>query len=241
MNTALSLDQRVARDAQVARYAPLVQRVAQRIIARLPANIELGDLLQAGMMGLMDALNNQPEGEGAGFAAYAGARIRGAILDELRAQDWLPRRARAKEQSIAKAIARLEQKKARPPSDEEIAQELGWSLSAYHAAVASGGNQLLYLEDLAEGHDAYAGRYLRDEQASAEAILSSAEFARDLEAGITQLPEKEQLVLALYYQEDLTLKEVGEVLDISESRVSQLLRQATLRLRSMLLEWSDAS
>lgn len=240
MSTGMAVDRRVLRSAQVARYTPLVQRIAQRIRARLPANIDVADLMQAGLLGLMDALDSQSGEEGEAFIHYASMRIRGSILDELRAQDWLPRRARAKEQSIGKAMARLEQSLGHPPSDEEIAQELGWTLSAYQTALRESGGQILYLEDLATDNDAFVGRYLRDATEDMQAVLASEEFTRDLQRGIGTLPEKEQLVLALYYQEELTLKEIGNVLEVSESRVSQIMRQAILRLRATLGEWCDA-
>ncbi|WP_298169116.1 RNA polymerase sigma factor FliA [Acidithiobacillus sp.] len=239
MSAGIAMDRIAELSAQVARYTPLVQRIAQRICARLPANIELADLLQTGLLGLMDALESQSGDDSEAFIAYASTRIRGSILDELRAQDWLPRRARAKEQSIRKAMSRLEQRLGRAPEEEEIAEELGWTLGAYQTAVREGGGQMLYLEDLATDNEAFVGRYLRDASADIQSVLASTEFARDLQSGISTLPEREQLVLALYYQDELTLKEIGSVLEVSESRVSQIMRQAVLRLRSSLGDWCD--
>ncbi len=235
----MAVDRMVQRSAQVARYVPLVQRIAQRIRARLPANVDVADLVQAGLLGLMDALDSQSGDESDAFISYASMRIRGSILDELRAQDWLPRRARAKEQSIGRAMARLEQHLGHPPSDEEIAKDLGWTMSAYQAALRESGGQILYLEDLAADNDAFVGRYLRDAADDIQAVLVSEEFSRDLQRGIGTLPEKEQLVLALYYQDELTLKEIGSILEVSESRVSQIMRQAVLRLRTTLGDWRD--
>ncbi|MBE7562891.1 RNA polymerase sigma factor FliA [Acidithiobacillus sp. HP-6] len=240
MSARRAADPSVAMSADVARFAPLVQRIAQRVWARLPANIELADLVQAGLIGLMDALSGQENSAGEAFVAYASLRIRGSIMDELRNQDWLPRRARAKEQSIRKAITRLEQQLGRAPEEEEVAAALGWNLKTYQSALQDTGGQIVYLEDLSADQDVFAGRYLRDKTPDMTAILGSAEFARDLQGGIKSLPEREQQVLALYYQEELTLKEIGIVLEVTESRVSQIMRQAILRLRSNLGDWNDA-
>jgi RNA polymerase sigma factor for flagellar operon FliA len=225
--------------AEVARFTPLVQRIAQRLRAKLPAHIDVADLVQAGMLGLMDAIASQGNTAGDAFVTYASMRIRGSILDELRNQDWLPRRARAKEQSIRKAINHLEQRLGRPPDEDEIAAELGWDLKAYQSALQDTAGQILYLEDLSADNDSFIGRYLCDGAADIQSVLASAQFTRDLQSGIRHLPEREQLVLALYYQDDLTLKEIGSVLDVSESRVSQIMRQAIVRLRSSLGDWDD--
>ncbi|WP_348550755.1 RNA polymerase sigma factor FliA [Acidithiobacillus sp.] len=228
------------RSAQVAEYLPLVQRIAQRLRARLPASVDLGDLVQAGLMGLLDALEQKEDSVNeTAFQSYAGIRIRGAMLDELREQDWLPRRARQREQKIAKAMTHLEQQLGRPASEEELAQSLGWSLMEYQEAIREGGGQLLYLEDLASESEGFVAQYLRDTSADLPGLLSAQHFQQDLQRAIGQLPEREQLVMALYYQEDLTLREVGKVLDLTESRVSQILRQAVLRLRSSLLDWQE--
>ncbi|MCE5393853.1 MAG: RNA polymerase sigma factor FliA [Acidithiobacillus sp.] len=228
------------RSAQVARYLPLVQRIAQRLRVRLPANVDIGDLIQAGLMGLMNALEQwESEQSENAFLGYASIRIRGAMLDELRAQDWLPRRARQKEQSIAKVMSRLEQALGRAASEEEIAAALGWSLQELQEALRDGGGQLLYLEDLGADNDAFVNQYLRADQEDISTLVGAAEFQRDLEQSILRLPERERLVLALYYQEELTLREIGQVLDLTESRVSQILRQAVLRLRSSLIKWQE--
>jgi len=228
-------DQDPDRSAQVARYVPLVQRIAQRLRARLPANVDLGDLIQAGLIGLLDVLEQYPEPDDSeAFLRHATLRIRGSMLDELREQDWLPRRARAKEQQLSRTMAQLEQQLGRPPSDQEVAKALGWDLEEYQKTVADSGGQLLYLEDLATDNDAFVGQYLRDRGADICEILGSAEFDRHLQTAIARLPEREQLVLSLYYREELTLREIGDVLEVTESRVSQILRQAILRLRASL-------
>ncbi|MFA7495968.1 MAG: RNA polymerase sigma factor FliA [Acidithiobacillus sp.] len=239
MNAFRATDQRVMMSAEVARFTPLVQRIAQRLRAKLPAHIDVADLVQAGMLGLMDAIASQGNTAGDAFVTYASMRIRGSILDELRNQDWLPRRARAKEQSIRKAINHLEQRLGRPPDEDEIAAELGWDLKTYQSALQDTAGQILYLEDLSADNDSFIGRYLCDGAADIQSVLASAQFTRDLQSGIRYLPEREQLVLALYYQDDLTLKEIGSVLEVSESRVSQIMRQAIVRLRSSLGDWED--
>ncbi|MGC8467652.1 MAG: RNA polymerase sigma factor FliA [Acidithiobacillus sp.] len=228
-------DQDPHRSAQVARYVPLVQRIAQRLRARLPANVDLGDLIQAGLIGLLDVLEQYPEPDDSeSFMRYATLRIRGSMLDELREQDWLPRRARAKEQQVSRTMAQLEQELGRPPSDQEVARSLGWDLDDYQKTIADSGGQLMYLEDLATDNDAFVGQYLRDHGADISEVLGSVEFDRYLQAAIARLPEREQLVLSLYYREELTLREIGDVLEVTESRVSQILRQAVLRLRAAM-------
>jgi RNA polymerase sigma factor for flagellar operon FliA len=228
------------RSARVAEYLPLVQRIAQRLRARLPASVDVGDLVQAGLIGLLDALEQQESSANeTAFQAYASIRIRGAMMDELRNQDWLPRRARQKEQQITKAMAQLEQQLGHPPSEEEVATTLGWDLREYQEALRDTGGQLLYLEDLSADNASFAGTYLRDEGEDLPTLLGAAHFQRDLNDAISKLPEREKLVLALYYQEDLTLKEIGQVIDLTESRVSQILRQAVLRLRGSLVDWQE--
>ncbi|MEY2341089.1 RNA polymerase sigma factor FliA [Acidithiobacillus sp. IBUN Pt1247-S3] len=228
------------RSAQVAEYLPLVQRIAQRLRARLPPSVDLNDLVQAGLMGLLDALEQRENSiNETAFQSYAAIRIRGAMLDELREQDWLPRRARQREQKIAKVMARLEQQLGRAATEEELAQDLGWTLSEYQEALREGGGQLLYLEDLSNENESFVAQHLRDTGEDLPGLLSAQYFQRDLVQAIAQLPEREQLVMALYYQEDLTLREIGKVLDLTESRVSQILRQAVLRLRSSLIDWRE--
>ncbi len=224
-----------SREQRLGRHLPLVRRIASQMAAQLPASVDIADLEQAGMIGLWDALERGHEQAPAQFGAYAAIRIRGAIYDELRRQDWLPRRSRAQERSIHRTMQLLTQSLGRPPEDWEIAADLGWSLEQYHATLAQTSLQLLSLDDLGpgEGHD-FADVHADASIAQPEQALEDGQLERDLQAAIAGLPERERLVLSLYYQEDLQLKEIGEVLGVSESRISQLMKQAVMRLRTTL-------
>ena len=223
------------REERLAKHLPMVRRIAGQMAAQLPASVDFSDLEQAGMIGLWDALDRGEMQSPAQFGSYAAIRIRGAIYDELRKLDWLPRRSRAKERQIERAEQLLTQRLGRPPDDGEIAAHLGWELAEYHDALAETSMQLVYLEDLShdDGGD-YADRQADDGTLLPEDLLQSAELERDLQAAIGELPEREKLVLSLYYQEDLQLKAIGRVLEVSESRVSQLMKQAVMRLRARL-------
>ena len=229
------------REQRLGRHLPLVRRIAAQMAAQLPASVDIADLEQAGMIGLWDALERGQHQAAAQFGAYAAIRIRGAIYDELRRQDWLPRRSRAQERAIHKAMQALTQSLGRPPEDWEIARDLDWSLEHYHAALAQTSLQLVSLEDVgpADGRD-FAEQHADLSIAQPEQALQDGQLERDLQAAIARLPERERLILSLYYQEDLQLKEIGEVLEVSESRVSQLMKQAVMRLRASLRDHGAA-
>jgi len=222
-------------------YAPLVKFIAQKIALRLPANIELDDLLSAGIIGLMDAIDKYDPARDNKFKTYAEFRIRGAILDELRAQDWIPRSMREKAKNIERAFHRLEQRLGRTPSEEEAAKELGLNLDEFQAALHQCKSiSLLSLDEV--------GTFANGDKKSLLGILeagaatnplvqiSNSQLRDHLARAIQELPEKQRMVLSLYYYEDLNLKEIGEVLEVTESRVSQLHTQAVLRLRAKLKE-----
>ncbi|OIQ80033.1 RNA polymerase sigma factor FliA [mine drainage metagenome] len=224
-----------SREERLARHLPLVRRIAGQMAAQLPASVDLADLEQAGMIGLWDALERGQEQAAAQFGAYAAIRIRGAIYDELRRQDWLPRRSRVQERAIQKTMQALTQSLGRPPEDHEVAAALGWTLDAYQSALAQTSLQLLYLEDLAPGDGIeFTERHADASIAQPDAALQEEQLERDLRDAIQALPERERLILSLYYQEELQLKEIGQVLEVSESRVSQLMKQAVMRLRASL-------
>ena len=224
-----------SREERLARHLPLVRRIAGQMAAQLPASVDLADLEQAGMIGLWDALERGQEQAAAQFGAYAAIRIRGAIYDELRRQDWLPRRSRVQERAIQKTMQALTQSLGRPPEDHEVAAALGWTLDAYQSALAQTSLQLLYLEDLAPGDGIeFTERHADASIAEPDAALQEEQLERDLREAILALPERERLILSLYYQEELQLKEIGQVLEVSESRVSQLMKQAVMRLRASL-------
>lgn len=225
-----------SREERLAKHLPMVRRIAGQMAAQLPASVDFSDLEQAGMIGLWDALDRGEMQSPAQFATYAAIRIRGAIYDELRKLDWLPRRSRAKERQIERAEQLLTQRLGRHPIDAEIAAHLGWELAEYYDALAETSMQLVYLEDLTRDDDGGSAADRKADEASLlpEDLLQDAELERDLQAAIGDLPEREKLVLSLYYQEDLQLKDIGRVLEVSESRVSQLMKQAVMRLRARL-------
>lgn len=224
----------------VKQYAPLVRRLAHQMIAKLPANVELDDMIQAGMMGLMDALARYEEAQGTAFEVYATNRIRGAMLDELRANDWLPRSARKSQRDIENAIHRLEGKLKRAPTEAEIARELGVSLAEYQDMLNDArGAQLVYFDDLnGSGDDEdYLERHIAESGADPGEVLRDKRFRMAVVAAIEELPEREKLVLSLYYEQDMNLREIGAVLGVTESRVCQLHSQAVARLRAKLKHW----
>jgi RNA polymerase sigma factor for flagellar operon FliA len=224
----------------VRQYTPLVRRIAHQMIARLPANVEYDDMVQAGMMGLMDAICRYEESQGTQFEVYASQRVRGAMLDELRANDWLPRSARRSQRGIEAAIHRLEGKLQRAPHEAEIAGELGLTLDAYRAMLNEArGSQLVHLDDLGsfDDDDDYLERHFIAAGSEPSEQLRDKRFRHALVAAIEELPEREKLLMSLYYEQDLNLREIGSIMGITESRVCQLHAQAVARLRSKLKNW----
>ena len=221
---------------QVRQYLPLVRRLAQQMIARLPANVELDDMVQAGVMGLIDAVGRFEESQGVAFEAFAASRIRGAMLDELRAGDWLPRSARKSQREIEGAVHRLEGRLKRAPTESEIARELGVAIQDYQRMLNDArGAQLIHFDDLGpDGEDDYLERHIADEGGDPQALLQDKRFRLALARAIDDLPEREKLVMSLYYEQDMNLKEIGAVLGVTESRVCQLHSQAVARLRARL-------
>lgn len=216
-------------------YLPMVRRQALALQVRLPASIELDDLIQAGTVGLLEAMGRFNSGQGASFATFANQRIRGAMLDELRSRDWLPRSVRRSARAVDEAVRRLEQQLGRPPEETEIATELEMPLADYRRLLNdTNSGQLLPFEELmAEGGES------RLESRALESPFSrlvDQEKRQQLIQAIEALPEREKLLMALYYQEELNLKEIGAVLGVSESRVCQLHSQAVSRLRAKLYE-----
>lgn len=226
-------------------YAPLVRRLALQLIAKLPANVDLDDLIQAGMMGLLDAGTRYQDDQGAKFETYASQRIRGAMLDELRANDWVSRGLRQSSRSVAKAVHAQEQKLGRAPNEREIAQELQLPLEAYqHLLQEIHGCQLVYYEDFDrnEQENSFLDQQARGEGNAAgnsngplDQLLESGLRHRLVEA-IEAIPERERLLLSLYYEQELNLREIGAVLEVSQSRVCQLHSQVISRLRALLVE-----
>lgn len=224
---------KINQDGLIEQYLPVVRRQALALQVRLPASIELDDLIQAGMVGLLDALGRFDANAGATFATFASQRIRGAMIDELRSRDWLPRSVRRHARSVDASVQRLEQQLGRPPEEGEVAAALAMSLEDYRQLLGDINNgHLLPFEELMAGgtEPALAGE---ENETPFDELLDSQRRERLVEA-IEDLPEREKLVMALYYQEELNLKEIGAVLGVSESRVCQLHSQAVSRLRARL-------
>jgi RNA polymerase sigma factor for flagellar operon FliA len=228
------------RERLVLEYAPLIKYIAQKIAARLPANIELDDLMSSGVIGLMDAIEKYDSGRDNKFKTYAEFRIRGAILDELRAQDWVPRSVREKAKMLERCYAKIEQSKGRHATDEEVCAELNIDQEEFHDLL----NQvrsvsLLSYDDLssfskADKRSLHGYSESGPKSPTPFSEVNVASVKRLIAEAINDLPEKQRLVLSLYYYEDLNLKEIGRVLDVTESRVSQLHTQAILRLKAKL-------
>jgi RNA polymerase sigma factor for flagellar operon FliA len=224
----------------IRQYSPLVRRLAHQMIAKLPANVELDDLIQVGLIGLTDALSRFDVGQGVQFETFATQRIRGAMLDELRGSDWMSRGNRRQQRSIEAAVHKLEQKLGRAPQESEIAAEMGISLGEYQDMLSKvRGTQLVHLEDISgdEDGDDYLDRHVADEGGDPMSLLQDHRMRTALVAAIKNLPEREQYVMSMYYEHDMNLKEIAAVLKVTESRVCQLHSQAIARLRVKLRDW----
>lgn len=226
------------RDALFHQHLPLVRRIAHHMIAKLPANVELDDLIQVGMIGLTDALSRYEVAQGVQFETFASQRIRGAMLDELRAGDWMSRSSRKSQKEIEQALHRVEQRLGRSPLESEIAEELGISLQDYQTLLGKvRGTQLVYLEDMHRGSEEDEGfldRHVADDAADPMALLRDQRLRASLVAAIKALPEREQYIMGMYYEQDMNLKEIAAVLGVTESRVCQLHSQAIARLRTKM-------
>lgn len=230
----------VDESALVRRHADLVKRIAHHLAARLPSSVEVDDLIQAGVIGLLEAARHYSGTHGASFETYAGIRIRGAMLDELRQTDWAPRSVHRREREVAEAMREIEQAKGREARDHEIAERLRIGLAEYHAIVQDAARcQVLSLDH--GGEDGDETLDAPDDGAGPLQRLQHDEFQRELAVAIGELPERERLVLSMYYERELNLREIGEVLKVSESRVCQIHGQALLRLRARLKSWMEAA
>ena len=226
----------IDKERHVADFAPLVKRIAHHMMAKLPACVQVDDLVQAGMIGLLDAINRYEGSLGAQFETYAAQRIRGAILDELRRADWLPRSLRKKMRRIETAVNALEQRLGCPPSEHELAAELNMSLAEYQETLQDArGGQLIYYEDFQkDGDEHFLDHRCPDPGNNPLEALLSEDLRATLIEAIENLPPREKLVMGMHYEQGLNLREIGEVLGVSESRVCQLHTQAIARLRSRL-------
>lgn len=229
------VNQQTTQEALVKVHALMVKRIAHHLLGRLPQTIQLDDLIQAGMEGLLEAVRHYDESKGASFETYAGIRIRGHMLDEVRRNDWVPRSVYRNGRMISAAVKSVENRLGRYAKDHEVAEELGISLDEYHGMLSdSAGSHLYGFDDLGVTDDVLKGDSSSATEPHVNALRSDTMAV--LSQVIDSLPKKERLVLSLYYEQDLNLKEIGDVLEVSESRISQILSQATLRIKSRLPE-----
>ena len=220
-------------------HAPLVKKLAHQMKAKLPPSVEVDDLIQAGMIGLLDAVNRYEDTHGAQFETYAVQRIRGAMLDELRSSDWMPRSMRQNMRKIEVAMNALQQRLGRPPTETEVAKQLKMTLVEYQELLTDGGgHQLVYYEDFhdGEGNEHFLDRYCSDATGDPLKALMNTGFRQAVIDAILALPEREKILMGLYYEQEMNLKEIGAVMGVSESRVCQLHSQAIARMRANLKE-----
>jgi RNA polymerase sigma factor for flagellar operon FliA len=224
------------KDDLITRHAPLVKRIAYHLLGRLPASVSADDLIQAGMLGLLDAAHQYDPSQGASFETYASIRIRGAMLDELRRTDWAPKSVHRKARELASAIRQVETATGREASDHEVAEVLGISPDEYHHLLQeTSSSRMLSVEELS-GDEGDVYDRIGGSTPSPVENLEESEFREQLLQAIGSLPEREQLIMSLYYEQELNLREIGAVLNVSESRISQLLSQAHTRLRARMHE-----
>ena len=229
----------VDKSALLEQHTILVKRIAYHLLARLPASVLVDDLIQSGMIGLFEASNNFDASKGASFETFAGIRIRGAMLDEMRRGDWTPRSVHKNSRMVSNAIKELEARLGRDVTDSEVAEDLNISLNDYHqilSEVSTG--KIIGIEDLANGVDGLAFAEASHSDDPYQNIEKNS-FKKGLTACISSLPSREALVLSLYYDEELNLREIGQVLDVSESRVSQIHSQAMHRLKARMQAWQN--
>ncbi len=225
------------RDALIRQYSPLVRRLAHHMMAKLPPSVQVDDLIQVGLIGLSEALTRFEATQGVQFETFATQRIRGAMIDELRENDWMSRGSRKSQKEIEGALHRLEHRLGRSPSESEIAAELGMSLADYQTLLGKvQGTQLVYLEDMSgsEGDDSFLDRHMVDDEGDPMQLLRNQRLRQSLVEAIKGLPEREQYIMSMYYEQDMNLKEIAAVLGVTESRVCQLHSQSIARLRAKM-------
>nr|WP_272496035.1 RNA polymerase sigma factor FliA [Gilvimarinus xylanilyticus] len=226
-------------DIRVEDYAGLVKRIAHHMMLKMPASVQVDDLIQAGMIGLLEAAQKYDGGKGASFETYAGIRIRGAIVDEMRRGDWAPRSVHRNARRVAEAVNRVEARVGRDADDSEVAAELGVELDEYYAMLRDANASRLFSYEETFADDAGASLAGEgDTFVNPQDGVTRDSLKQSLAAAIGQLPEREKMVLALYYDQELNLKEIGQILGVSESRVSQIHSQAAARLRARMSDWT---
>lgn len=226
------------RNALIRQYQPLVRKLAHHMMAKLPPSVEVDDLIQVGLIGLSEALSRYEAAQGVQFETFATQRIRGAMLDELRENDWMSRGSRKSQKDIEVAMRKLEHSLGRTPLESEIAVEMGLSLEDYQSLLSKvRGTQLVYLEDMSrsgEDDDTFLDRHVADVEADPLNVLRDQRLRAGLVAAIKGLPEREQYIMSMYYEQDMNLKEIAAVLDVTESRICQLHSQSIARLRAKM-------
>ncbi len=228
------------RNALVDRHVPLVKRIAYHLMGRLPADVQVDDLIQAGVVGLLEAARHYDATQGASFETYAGIRIRGAMLDEVRRSDWTPRSVHRNARRVSEAVRLVENREGREAHPHEVAEELGVGVEEYQRMVRdSVSSRVLSFEDIFEPESEGENRLRGNEPAPLE-CLQEDDFREGLAREVDRLPEREKLVMSLYYDDELNLREIGEVLGVTESRVCQLHGQALTRLRARMSDWTGA-
>lgn len=228
-------------DSLVREHAPLVKRIAYHLLSRLPPSVQVDDLIQAGMIGLLESAQHYDASQGASFETYAGIRIRGAMLDELRRYDWTPRSVHRKTREVAEAIRVIESMVGRDARDAEVAERLGIPLTEYHQVLQDAVScRIFSIDELLENGDSSL-EACADIGATPIDRLTRAGFSAALADAISSLPERERMVVSMYYDDELNLREIGVVLGVSESRVCQIQSQAMLRLRARMHDWLDDS
>jgi RNA polymerase sigma factor for flagellar operon FliA len=226
-------------DALVVGNAELVKRIAYHLAGRLPASVEVADLIQAGMLGLLEAAANYTADRGASFETYAGIRIRGAMLDALRKLDWAPRSVHRKARAAAAAIREIEAELGREARDAEVADRMGISLGDYHKIAQDAASCRVASLDETHGDEEPLLGKLEDGSADPFRDATDDGFRTALAHAIKELPERERLVMSMYYDDELNLKEIGAVLKVTESRACQLHGQALVRLKARLSDWRE--
>ena len=231
--------QNLDREALVTEHSDLVKRIAFHLLNRLPPSVQAEDLVQAGMIGLLEAASHYDPSRGASFETYAGIRIRGSMLDEIRRSDWTPRSVHRKAREAAEVLRKIEQRTGRDAKDTEVAGEMGISLKEYQQILAESNSARIFSVDQPDNNATETANYGPSNTTGPLDALEANDFRSALAKAIGKLPGREGMVMSFYYDEELNLREIGEILGVSESRVCQIHGQALIRLRARLAEHLD--